>query len=84
MDLGIPGEPVGELHGLLVIAGHLEESQALRGELDQADHAHREDGEGDEHLEQREAAAVTEEATRHQESASRLDTRPVRGSTVTT
>ena len=83
VDLGIPGETVCDLHGQLVIAGYPEEPQALRRELDQADHAHREDGEGDEHFEQREAAAVTEGATRHQESASRLDTRPVSGSTVT-
>ena len=45
--LGIPGETVCDLHGQLG-SRYPEEPQALRRELDQH-HAHREDGEGDEH-----------------------------------
>src|SRR5581483_3752209 len=75
---------VRQQRGVLVVAGELEQAQALGESLDRGDDGDAQDGQRDEHLEEREPAGGRRLRTARRPAHSRSDlTRPVRGSTVT-
>ncbi len=71
----LAGLEVGEQRGVLVVAGQLEQAQALGEALDGSDHRQAQDGQGHQHLEQRETGRPAQSRTAF--------TRPVSGSTDT-
>src|SRR5882672_4580118 len=80
----LAGLLIGEQHGALVVAGHLQETQSLREPLDDRDDRHAQDRERDEHLEEREPRVPPRvRAAETVAHSRRFFTRPVTASMVT-
>ena len=84
----LAGEAVGEVHRGHVLGGELQQAERLRGQLEHPGHGDADDGQGDQHFQEREACAVPRASAdgalgRRHDSTRRLLTRPERGSTLT-